>query len=472
MRAFKCPHCGGDVKYDISKEHIKCEYCGSDITREDYQTYLDENNAYITNELTCPQCGGTLLSYDNTLTTFCSYCGSQVEFTKRTLVTRKPDKIIPFKIGKYSAIRAYQEKINKSFFAPQWLEEDGSNNITGIYMPYYVYKITADQQKCRSQGTSREEHVDYTLVSTYMMQFDLHAEYNGMRFDAVSALPDALGESVDSFNTKYQKPFESSYLAGFYADGGDVDGEEYDEIAKHLIANDIRGMRLSQNNVKFKTGNIQPEINIERETTLMPVWLNTHKKGDKLCYAAINGETEHVAADIPIDKGKYLITSVIIAAVLFLLFNLIFTFKPWAFLMLSLVLLGVFAFVLRNAAGDVWVKENSYDDIGLIGKKEFDSIASINKSTINSTEKSPGKSIWTFNVPTYVTFKAMLPLLIGVLISFAGLAFGTIHDNIFYLAGILNILLSIYSGFKIIEQQNILSTRDIPVFTMERGGKQ
>ena len=85
MDAFKCPHCGGGIEYDIEKESMKCSYCNSLIDRKLYQSYLDKHDLYVTHELTCPQCGATMLSYDDTLATFCNYCGSSVMFNRRII---------------------------------------------------------------------------------------------------------------------------------------------------------------------------------------------------------------------------------------------------------------------------------------------------------------------------------------------------------------------------------------------------
>ena len=450
---------------------MRCEYCDSELHREEYQKILGESGVYLTEELVCPQCGAALLSYDNTLATFCNFCGSFVEFTHRTTTAFKPDRIVPFKIKKPIAVRLYQERINQALFAPDWLSEDGSISTTGIYMPYYVYDIDAIQDKCKVFGKEEIEHGNSTTVKDYCMEFDLYGHYEGMRFDAVQALPDALSESIDNFTEKGQ-PFESSYLAGYYADSDDVNPQAYEELVHKLIGNDLRGMNISYRGISFKTGSIQPDIYIKKETTLMPVYLTTHKHGDRVCYAAVNGQTGKVAADIPIDKTKYLKASGIVASVLALLMNLIFTFTPAMFLFLSLIVLTAFGFMIYATVGDVYAKEHNGDNLGVLDEEEFYSIAQLNNAAMCSKETVPGISTWKYKVPFEDIIKVVYPFFIGLGVSLLAFFLGSFHDVIYYAAGIINIGLAVFSSFIVIDQQNKLTTRDIPAFTMERGGTQ
>ena len=43
------------------------------------------------------------------------------------------------------------------------------------------------------------------------------------------------------------------------------------------------------------------------KTGLFPVWLLSYKNGKRIAYAAVNGSTGKVAADIPLDIGKFLL---------------------------------------------------------------------------------------------------------------------------------------------------------------------
>ena len=470
MKAFKCPKCGGDVKYDIAKESILCEYCGETINRDDYQRFLDDNGLYATTQFTCPQCGGAVLSYDDTISTFCSYCGAPVVFDKRVVEDTKPAGIIPFSVSKNAANEIYSKKIKNAFFAPDWMDDAEGRKTVGIYMPYFVYGAHAGGH-FTVKGEKRTNYGSYTQVNEYSVDFDLDAQYDGTRFDAARAFPDAMSESIDTYKTGKTVPFKTAYLAGYYADGGDVAEENYNWLVKELVCNDLRadGMTTSDG-IKLKTGKIESHIEFETEKTLFPVWLHTHRRNGRVCYSAINGQTGDAAAEIPIDKWKYIKVSVIAAAIIAVIMNLFFTITPKTFLIVAEIILFLFGFMLRKLHGDVYVRENHMDDIGYTGIHKFRQRAKASGKASGSTKSSPGATAWSFEIPLSVRFAGWYKTLIGLAVFAAVLLSGTVLDVIYYAAAGISIALAVWSAFDIIKQQNLLASRDIPVFTLQRGG--
>ena len=73
---YKCPNCGGELKFNAEKQLFSCEYCLSDFTEEQVkqifkkneETDLSEKNAdkavkdfeEHTNLYTCPSCGAEI----------------------------------------------------------------------------------------------------------------------------------------------------------------------------------------------------------------------------------------------------------------------------------------------------------------------------------------------------------------------------------------------------------------------------
>lgn len=466
MKAFKCPNCAGDIRYDIEKESMSCIHCGSLIKREEYQDYLDSESKYLTTELECPQCGASVLSYDDTLSSFCSYCGASITFTKRLIEIGKPDGIIPFKITKEEALENYKKHIGNIYFAPKWMYEDCEEKTVGIYIPYYEYdgRLTG-----HFRTTGKEEYTSgsQTVVKEYNVEFDLDARYEGTRFDASKTFPDSMSEGVDTFNIEEIKDFETSYLAGFYSDNGDTDESDYSELTKKLLSTNIKS-DFRYSDVKLNMGNVNPDIELKSKKILLPVWLNTHKRGERVFYSAVNGENGDVSTETPIDKFKYLIMALIVGGLISVVMNLIFTIKPGLFLFIAGVILFIFGLCLRKVAGDVYIRENHLDDLGLIGLEKFNANAKSNDKPVMSDSNRKVK--WLFNVPAKVRLVGWWRTLIGVLIILGVLISGTNLDYVYYIAAGINIILAIWSAFSLIDQQNKLASRDIPIFTMKRGG--
>ncbi len=450
MDAFKCPNCGGGIEYDIEKESMKCSYCNSLIDRKLYQNYLDKHDLYVTDELTCPQCGATMLSYDDTLATFCNYCGSSVMFNRRIVEDTKPVGIIPFAITKEQAAKSYRAYMEQFGFAPNWVHEEGEQKLLGIYMPYYVYDVTAKGHTTEKAET-RLELADETKVSEYDVSFDMKAYYNGVRFDAAETFPDFLSESIDDFADEKAVAFQSSYLAGYYADGGNVSEEIYNDLVEDLVRDDIK---TSEVQVKARYDvtpeNMDPDVKVRAQKLLLPVWLNTHRIGDRVCYAAINGQTGKVAGEVPIDKWKYLKYAIVIAAFLSIPMNLFLTLKPSIFLIISIAIILIFGVQLNSVRKDVYIHEHYGDDLGKLG--------------------IPNLTKYEFRKPKGWSFRGWWRTILGIAIAVVVLISRTPQDDIYYGVAIFNILLVLWMAFDLIRQQNKLASRDIPVFTMERGG--
>ena len=114
------------------------------------------------------------------------------------------------------------------------------------------------------------------------------------------------------------KPFSMGYLSGFYADLPDVDYGVYrDKIAQVTgdMAYDVMMSKIKHHLCTYDAIG-EPEEPLSEtmdikitgaKTGLFPVWLLSYKNGKRIAYAAVNGSTGKVAADIPLDIGKFLL---------------------------------------------------------------------------------------------------------------------------------------------------------------------
>ena len=541
MYAFTCPHCGAGVSYDLSNGAVSCEYCDSVITLDEYEAYLDQKGKYQTLELSCPQCGAVVLSYDNTIATFCSYCGSPVIFDRRVKEEQKPDGIMPFAFKEKAAINRYREKTDRILLAPDWMREEGRTELTGIYMPFYQYRADSSAKVSAKGETHRSLGRDYTEVSVWQVDGTLQSTYEGNRFDAAVAFPDALSESVDTFNWQRVVPFRPSYVAGFYADGSDVAPENYDPVMAKLVSDDInatRSVSFDGMSVPLSSATTSADVSLSRKKILLPVWLLTHRVKDRICYAAVNGTNGDVAADIPLDRAKYLKVSLIAAAVIAAVLDLFLTIKPAPFLWISMAVTTIFGILLGRLTQDVYVRENHLDDIGRIGwqtfadavknlgRKEkkksggvlsgilvfgvimffvlplvtmfveaifpdveldfgvflvplvilvlfFRFISGLMRSGSNAGANTPYRNTrWVYSKSRAAAFAVLWKVWLALAFGAGVLMSGTVVDTWYYGAGLANIAVSVWAAFDVIRKQNLLASRDIPIFTMKRGGAE
>lgn len=380
---FQCPNCGGHVVFEPTLQKMKCEFCDSlfdpepgDIPEEGKKSeakveVTEANDQYEANVYTCPQCGGEIISDADTAVTFCSYCGSSTVLEGRLTKIRKPDYVIPFVKTKEEARDAYVRTIRRSLFAPSSVKKDTVvERFRGIYMPYWVYDFHTDGRTV-IQGVHDHRRGNYIYHDHYDVKSDLHADYEGVAFDASSSFSDSLSSAIAPYDTKEKKPFDEGYLAGFYADTSDIPEFVYQNQAREMVRADLANRLMA-------TGNYAPYgvsamsaarmVGPDTEDSKMgyfPVWFLANRTKDRISYAVVNGQTGRVAADIPISFAKYFVGSLVIALPVFFFLMTLFTITPHRAVVFTM-LLGIAAMIINAIQkSQVYRRENYLDDAGM-----------------------------------------------------------------------------------------------------------
>lgn len=389
---YRCPNCGGDMTFSPEKQKLVCAYCDSEFTVDEFEAkkgvnaeehtfteeqpeFSEEDEKYFQATIfTCPQCGGEILSTTDTAATFCSFCGASVLLKSRVSNEMRPDMIIPFKISKQQCEEEYRKKLSRALFVPSEMKKDDEiEKFRSIYMPYWVYSYDYNGP-IRTKGKTSSRRGDYIYTKHYDLTADAQLDYDGISFDASSSFSDSLSEAVAPFDMKQADSFKAAYMTGHYADTKDVNADVYepdaaDVVREHAIE------EIYRNGDYSKYGIARSDISVSFEPSLksirygfFPVWFlaNRSKKGDRVSYAVVNGQTGKIAADLPVDLGKYLLGSLLLAVPIYLLLSFVFnlTFTPRVMLGLAIVL-GIISIVIGNREyNKVYTRENYLDDKG------------------------------------------------------------------------------------------------------------
>ena len=376
---YECPNCSANLKYNISKQALFCEYCDTTMDPYSFQKEADaeENTSFGVTIFTCPQCGGELMTEDTTAATFCSFCGSSTILDSRISKEKCPDFIIPFSIDEEDCKKSYKKMMRRAIFAPKELSDpEQIKKFRGIYMPYWVYSfdkkgiVTFDGQRDSRRG-------DYIRTKHYDLDCDIDSEYNGLAYDASSTFYDSLSEAIAPFDTRAGKTFTPAYLSGFYADTSDVNSGLYRDDARDIVLEDA-SKKVRKKHIFFtykKPTDSAMRRALSYNTTsqdlaLFPVWFLSYQKEDRVAYAVINGQTGRAAADLPVDKNKYLLGSALLALPLFLLLNMFFTLKPTTLLWLSLLFAIICILFTNVQMTHIIEKETLSDDKGVMFRKQ------------------------------------------------------------------------------------------------------
>ncbi|MEE3393127.1 MAG: hypothetical protein VZR00_06955, partial [Lachnospiraceae bacterium] len=279
---FRCPNCGGNLRFSVQKQVLKCENCSSafppadfynvsdkddpdgeirfNLTSEDTSSDASFGKEYYANlkkaeqaqknaetpeyadadsyaeediELTgffeeniyiCRSCGARIASSDNEAIAYCQFCGSE------SLIPDKgrypyPQAIVPFRISKDSCKAQYLKKVDGLPFLPkEYRSAAFLNSFNGFYIPYYMYQVNLDGDityNCYYDlQSNNDSDEDVFLNHNVIMNISGDALCES---DASSGFPDDVSMSIGSFSYKGLKKFNPAYMAGFYADLPDVD---------------------------------------------------------------------------------------------------------------------------------------------------------------------------------------------------------------------------------------------------------
>ena len=470
---IKCPHCGGEMEFKAGTQKVTCPYCRSDFDPTNLEVKVktskkkDNPLSATGKSYTCAQCGATLMTFDDTAITFCSYCGSQAMLDDVVTEKLSPDLVIPFAKTKEECINEYKSIIKKNFLVPDYMKDDVViEKFRGIYMPYAVYNLEFHGINTAKGSKYAYRSGDYVYYNDYKINADLDVQYNGISFDLSSNFYDKYSKAIP-FNNKESKAFNPNYMVGFYADNSNVDGAIYDYDAEAITKADSRkrlfkNREYSQYNVT--SANVDLDVT-DRKMAFFPVYFLAirDKKNENVSYAVINGQTGKVAIDLPVSFKKYVILSLILSVIMFVLINSFVVLTPTKVAIYAAIF-SFLSFILATVqASKIKKKLNHEDDKGYSATKL---IEEANKKEENKDEKKEEPKKEKFHGFKY-SYKALIGFLLPVLLVLLNL----VQDSIYYGASIISLALVLLSFKDLVKEHNMLTTRKLPQLN-KRGGDE
>ena len=372
-----CPGCGADLKYDINQGKLVCDYCSTDYSPTDdrlKQKAAQEEEVINAKVFTCPQCGGEMYTTDIDATAYCSYCGASNILQSRLEGVDRPQKIIPFTVTKEECLSAFHKLAGKTLYAPsEFKKESGDEKLRPLYVPYKLYSLTLDGNADLYGQSSFLDGIEKKTVNK-QASFGIRGKFENIAFDASAGFDDTLAEQIAPFQMEKSRDFDSVYLAGSYANIPDVDNEVYREETLQLAAQ--KSLDAMHSNFEGKSVTLAdypdgssvsdhlPVTELSDYTAFFPVWFLSFRKGNRIAYAAVNGQTGKVYSDIPVSLPAFWAGCLALAVPLFLILNLFVTMRPTTGLLLSCLLSLVASILYAGNYGAIQRREKHLDDLG------------------------------------------------------------------------------------------------------------
>jgi len=301
------------MAFDADSGKLSCPSCG----QQDNIEQLDD--AYITQEFTedeareyhCENCGAVVLTDQDTTATSCSFCGAGVILGDRLTNKLAPAKVIPFTISKEAAQEAFKKWCKNGRFTPRgFMTADRIKNITGMYVPFWMYDLHSDIE-AQAVGTKvrtyrRGDYV-YTETKYYDLERSLTAYHEKVPVDASEKMDDRTMDLLEPYDYKDLKQFKMPYLTGFLAEKYNYTDKELLPRAKQKIYNHlqtyIRSTMLGYSSISMRREDIRT-IQKKGHYVLFPVWMVYYDYEQQEHTFAMNGQTGKVVGKPPISKGK------------------------------------------------------------------------------------------------------------------------------------------------------------------------
>ncbi len=326
--AYKCPNCGGDLKFAAEKQLFGCEFCMSEFTeaemkgiagkqeeidlqeqekqQQERQEFAEQTDVYV-----CNSCGAEIMADCNTAATFCYYCHNPVILKGRVAGEYRPAYVLPFQLNREQAVECLHKWCKGRWFLPKdFLSDAQIEKLTGLYVPFWVTDCDVSARMDalgKRVRTWTSGNYRYTETKEYALTRKANVALKGLPADGATHIDDKLMEAVEPFDYQKAKPFAMQYLSGFFAEKYDMDtAAVFPRVKQRAVQASDRLLRSSMQGYS-SISVTSSDIKLMRTTweyMLLPVWFMTYRHGDKVYEFAVNGQSGKFIGNMPLDWKK------------------------------------------------------------------------------------------------------------------------------------------------------------------------
>ena len=369
---YKCPSCASDLAYDIEKDAMACPHCqlvvpfdqlpkvdvpegeadddmpdtpidAAEVPDEADYTYQDDNTheqqTFGTEavEFFCQNCGAVIVSDENTAAAWCHYCDSPVVLQDRLSGQLAPTYVIPFKVTKEQAQKAFEDWSRKGLFTPKSFRDAKKvKSVQGVYVPFWLYDVSSEGT-AQAHATKVRTYVrgDYIYTETRHFNIFRRAKLNYLHVpaDASEKMDDNIMNLLEPYDYKELQKFQMPFLAGFSADKYSYTADQmYDRVRARVdgfVRQYIRGTVSGYSTVNYQSELVNSEQK-HADYTMLPVWIFSYDYKDSEHMFAMNGQTGKIVGKLPIDKKRVFGFWSLFAGCGFTLLMLIQALSAWA----------------------------------------------------------------------------------------------------------------------------------------------
>jgi len=332
---FPCEQCGADYRFDPDRGQLVCDHCGhvgeiaqagpweATIRELDFETALagdlDAQEIEETRVLTCPNCGAQVEFDEATHAAECPFCDTPVVTGTGTHRHIKPRGVLPFALDEGAARQAMTDWLGRLWFAPNGLQDYArkGRRMQGIYVPYWTFDADTRSRYRGERGivyyetravtrNGKRQQVRVAKVRWTPVSGRVARAFDDVLVLASRSLPKAYTDGLEPWDLAALEPYRPEFLAGFRAEGYQVELEEgFVEARARMDAVIARDVRFDIGGDRQRIHDIDTDVDdVTFKHILLPVWLAAYKFRGKTYRFVVNGRTGKVQGERPWSAWK------------------------------------------------------------------------------------------------------------------------------------------------------------------------
>jgi ribosomal protein S27AE len=339
---FPCDNCGSDLRFDPGHDRLICDHCGytDQISegpwrggslqeldlRQAVAGKTPESEIEETRVVACPNCGAQT-EFDETVhSAECPFCATPVVTDTGLHRHIKPKGLIPFVLDEGKARGTMTDWLGSLWFAPSGLQEFArkGRTLSGIYVPYWTFDADTKSKYTGQRGTHYYETKTVMRDGKRQQVRVQKTRWSGVRgrvarfFDDVlvlgsRSLPKQYTDGLEPWDLSAMEPYQPQYLAGFRAEGYQVELEDaFKEARAHMDRVIHRDVKFDIGGDAQRVGSVDTALGtLTFKHVLLPVWMAAYKYRGRTYRFVVNGQNGHVQGERPYSLLKILFASAV-----------------------------------------------------------------------------------------------------------------------------------------------------------------
>ncbi len=332
---FPCDQCGADMRFDPGQNQMICDHCGNTqaiastsyagtaIRELDFKAaianQLPEAEIETTRVLSCPNCGAQVEISETVQATECPFCATPVVTDTGTHRHIKPRGLLPFGLDEKQARTALTDWLGSLWFAPNGVKDYARKGraMSGIYVPYWTYDADTKSAYTGQRGddyyetqtvirNGKRETVQVRKTRWRPASGRVARFFDDVLVLASKSLPKRYTDGLQPWDLSALEPYTPQFLAGFRAEGYQVQLEEgYAEARAYMDAMILRDIKFDIGGDHQQVSSVATDIkDVTFKHILLPVWLAAYKYRGRTFRFVVNGRTGKVQGERPYSAWK------------------------------------------------------------------------------------------------------------------------------------------------------------------------